>query len=63
MLRLRLADGHDPWWDLEGRAARRLRIRKRLTVDVAIAVAVVANGLTAAAWISQTGLLGLHPLA
>jgi hypothetical protein len=49
----------DPWFGLEGRAARRLRLRKRLTADVAIALAVVACGLTLFAWIERTGVLGL----
>jgi len=62
MLRLRRAGGHDPWWDLEGLAARRTRIRKRLTADTAMAVSVVASGLTTAAWISQTGIMGVPPL-
>ncbi len=42
---------HDPWWDLEGRSARRSRIRHRITADVAFALAVVACGLTAASWL------------
>jgi hypothetical protein len=62
MLGLRVAR-HDPWFDLEGRAARRLRLRKRLTTDVALALAVVACGLTSASWISMTGVLGVQPLA
>lgn len=42
---------HDPWWDLEGRGAKRSRIRHRITSDFAFAMAVVACGLTAAAWL------------
>ncbi len=42
---------HDPWWDLEGRGAKRSRIRRRITSDFAFAMAVVACGLTAAAWL------------
>jgi hypothetical protein len=53
----------DPWWDLEGRAARRLRLRKLLTTDLALAVSVVACGLTTAAWVSHLGVMGLRPLA
>ena len=45
-----LRRNHDPWWDLEGRGAKRSRIRHRLVSDVAFAFAVVACGLTAAAW-------------
>ena len=43
--------GHDPWWDLEGRGAKRSRIRHRIVADLAFAIAVVACGLTAAAWL------------
>jgi hypothetical protein len=62
MLGLRVAP-HDPWFDLEGRSARRRRLRKRFTVDLALAMAVVACGLTTASWVSRTGILGISPLA
>jgi hypothetical protein len=42
---------HDPWWDLEGRGARRSRIRHKIVAEIAFALAVVACGLTAAAWL------------
>jgi hypothetical protein len=42
---------HDPFWDMEGRGAKRTRIRVKLVSDLAFAVAIVACGLTAAAWI------------
>jgi hypothetical protein len=42
---------HDPWWDLEGRSAKRSRIRHKVVADVAFALALVACGLTAAAWL------------
>jgi hypothetical protein len=48
-----LQRSHDPWWDLEGRGARRVRIRRRLTADLAFAIAVVACGFTAAAWFRE----------
>ncbi len=51
----------NPWYDLEGRGAYRTRLRVRLTTDLAFSIAVVACGLTAAAWISQSGILGLLP--
>jgi hypothetical protein len=41
----------DPWWDLEGRGAKRSRIRNKIVSDLAFAMAVVACGLTAAAWV------------
>ena len=46
-----LRRSHDPWWDLEGRGAKRSRIRHKLVADLAFALAVVACGLTAAAWL------------
>jgi hypothetical protein len=48
---------HDPWWDLEGSGAKRVRLRHRFVGNFAFAVAIVACGLTAAAW-AQT----LRPL-
>ena len=42
---------HDPWWDLEGRGAKRSRIRHKIVADIAFALAIVACGITAAAWL------------
>ena len=50
-----LRRSHDPWWDLEGRGAKRSRIRHKLVADLAFALAVVACGLTAAAWLRVLG--------
>jgi hypothetical protein len=47
----------DPWWDLDGRGARRTRLRRQIEADVAFALAVVSCGLTAAAWIREVGPL------
>jgi hypothetical protein len=47
LLRLK---ARDPWWD-DGQGARKTRTRKRLIGHSAFAIAVVACGLTAAAWI------------
>ena len=44
---------HDPWWDLEGADAKRTRLRHRFVGNLAFAVAIVACGLTAAAWMSR----------
>ena len=41
---------HDPFWDMEGRGAKRTRIRLKIVSDLAFAIAIVACGLTAAAW-------------
>ena len=46
---------NDPWWDLEGRGARRTRLRVRAEALLAFALAVVSCGLTAAAWIRLVG--------
>lgn len=40
----------DPWWDLEGADAKRVRLRRKFVGSLAFAVAIVACGLTAAAW-------------
>jgi hypothetical protein len=48
---------HDPWWDLEGQGAKRSRIRHKIVADIAFALAIVACGITAAAW-----LLTLAPI-
>jgi hypothetical protein len=42
---------HDPFWGMDGRGAKRTRIRVKLESDLAFAIAIVACGLTAAAWI------------
>ena len=44
---------HDPWWDLEGRGAKRSRIRHKIVADLAFALALVACGLTTAALASH----------
>jgi hypothetical protein len=51
----------NPWYDLEGKGAYRNRWRKRLTADLAFAVAIVACGLTAFAWVTESGILRLLP--
>ena len=40
----------DPWWD-DGIGARKKRTRRRVLSKAALGVAIVACGLTAAAWI------------
>jgi hypothetical protein len=45
--------GHDPFWDLEGVGAKRSRRHHTIVSDLAFALAVVACGLTAAAWLQQ----------
>jgi len=47
---MRMRSGRDPFWD-EGQGARRTQTRRRVMTSLAFAVAVVACGLTAAAWL------------
>ena len=51
LMRLR---GRDPFWD-DGQGARRLQLRKRITGNLALVIAIVACGLTAAMWIREVG--------
>ncbi len=41
---------HDPWWDLDGSGAKRSRRKRTFVGNLAFALAIVACGLTAAAW-------------
>jgi len=41
----------DPWWDMDGAGVRRDRTRRRIVGAVAFAIAIVACGLTTAAWL------------
>ena len=53
----------DPFWD-DGKGARRTQRRLRLEGFVALAIAIVACGVTAALWLRTlsplTDALGLH---
>lgn len=40
----------DPWWD-DGTGARRARTKRRTLSVVALGIAIVACGLTVAAWV------------
>jgi hypothetical protein len=44
---------NDPWWDLDGKGARRTRLRQRIVASLAFALAIVSLGLTAAVWIRE----------
>ncbi len=50
----------DPWWDLDGDAARRARFRRRLKGDAAFLIAEIAIGLTMAMWLLRMDP-GLNP--
>ncbi len=43
----------DPWWYLEGVAARRSRMRRRAIGAAAFFTAEVACGLTLAVWVAR----------
>jgi hypothetical protein len=52
----------DPWWDLEGVAARRDRARRRIVGNLAFLIAEIACGLTLAVWLARLHpVLGVHP--
>jgi fatty acid desaturase len=53
---------HDPWWEVDGPAARRERRRRRVMSTAAFLASVVAAGLSAAAWAAQLGLPRLFGL-
>ena len=43
----------DPFWDMDGHGVKRERRRDRIIGVIALATAIVAVGLTAAAWIRE----------
>ena len=56
---------HDPWWDADGRAARRTRRRQRFVAAAAFLSSTVAVAAAATGWLLQLGLvpgLGSIPL-
>jgi hypothetical protein len=57
----RLRRGTDPFWDLDGAGVKRARIKRRVVGAIALAIAIVATGLTAVAWL-QTLAPALHQL-
>jgi hypothetical protein len=57
----RLRRGSDPYWDMDGAGVKRARIKRRIVGAAAFAIAVVATGITAAAWL-RTLAPALHQL-
>ncbi len=63
MSTLSLFRRRDPWWEVDGPAARRDRRRRRFVASVAFLTALVALGCAAVAWSIELGLaamLGVH---
>ncbi len=59
---LRRRNERDPFWD-DGQGVRRSHARRRIVGAMAFATAVVACGLTAAAWLRELApLIGGLPL-
>jgi fatty acid desaturase len=48
----------DPWWEVDGPAARREHRRRKLVSTAAFLASLVAAGLAAAAWSIQLGIPG-----
>jgi hypothetical protein len=46
----------DPWWAMDGPAARRARRRKRIVSFIAFVASLTAVGGAALAWAAQLGL-------
>ena len=52
----------DPFWDMDGKGVRRDRTKRRIVGGVAFAIAIVACGLTVAAWLRELQPV-IHQLA
>jgi hypothetical protein len=68
MSTLSLFRRRDPWWEVDGPAARRARRRQRVVSTLAFLAAVTAVVGAALAWLVQLGIaaaLGIpaHPFA
>lgn len=49
----------DPWWEVDGPAARRTRRRQRIVAGLALAAALVAVCGAVVVWAIQLGLAGM----
>jgi hypothetical protein len=49
----------DPWFDLEGKAARLRRMRRRRMGDAAFLIAILALMLVVALWVERLMALGI----
>jgi hypothetical protein len=48
----------DPWWEVDGSAARRSRRKQRVVAGLAFMAALAAVGAAAFAWAIQLGIAG-----
>jgi hypothetical protein len=53
-----MIDKHDPWWEIDGRAARRERRRQRIVSISAFAASLLAVLGSAYVWAIHLGLVG-----
>jgi hypothetical protein len=63
MSTLSLFHRRDPWWEVDGPAARRARRRRRFVSSLAFVVSLGAIAAAALAWSIELGfaaVLGLH---
>jgi hypothetical protein len=51
----------DPWWEIDGPAARRERRRQRLVALVAFAASLTAFSGATYAWAIHLGIVALRP--
>lgn len=49
----------DPWWEMDGHAARRARRRHQFVASVAFVASLGAIAAAAAAWAIQLGIAGM----
>jgi hypothetical protein len=48
---------HDPFWDMDGRGVRRVRMRQRIVGGLAFLTALAACCATAFAWAAEVGFV------
>jgi hypothetical protein len=49
----------DPWWELDGAAARGARRRRRFVAFLAFIASLAAVGAAAAGWLIELGIAGM----
>jgi hypothetical protein len=55
---LSLLRRRDPWWEIDGHAARRTRRKQQFVAGLAFLAALAAVGAAAFAWAVQLGIAG-----